>query len=149
MSIGIEAFGAPKMREFEDDPIENLNKEYEAIGIMLSDNPLRYKKDLLEKEKTMSIIEAKERKEAVVAGIIKEKKIISTKKGTSMAFIKVFDEFDEIEITIFPTIYEQCSTILNKNSIVVSKIKRDTKGEEITYIADEIHLLEKEESQDA
>ena len=146
LTIGIEAFGAPKMREFKDDPIENLNKEYDAIGIMLSDNPLRYKKDLLEKENTISIMEAKNKRESVIAGIIKEKKIISTKKGTPMAFIKIFDEVDEIEITIFPTTYSECSSILEKNNIVVAKIRRDKKGDEINYLADEIHLLEKEEN---
>ena len=31
--------------ESKDDPLENLNKEYELLGMMLSDNPLRYKKD--------------------------------------------------------------------------------------------------------
>ena len=146
LTIGIEAFGAPKMREFKDDPIDNLNKEYETIGIMLSDNPLRYKKELLEKENTVSIVEAKNKRESTIAGIIKEKKIISTKKGTPMAFIKLFDESDEIETIIFPTTYSECSSLLEKNNIVVMKIRRDNKGEEITYIADEIHLLEKEEN---
>ena len=133
------------MREFKDDPIDNLNKEYEAIGIMLSDNPLHYKKDLLAKEEATPIIEAKLKKESIVAGIIKEKKVISTKKGTAMAFIKIFDEDDEIELTLFPTTFGEYSKLLDKNNIVVAKIKQDKKGDEITYIADEIHLLEKEE----
>ena len=146
LSIGIEAFGAPLLREFKDDPIDNLNREYEAIGIMLSDNPLRYKKELLEKEKAISINEAKEKREAIIAGIIKDKKIISTKKGDQMAFIKLFDEYDEVEITLFPNAYNESSSLLIKNNIIVAKIKREIKGDQVTYIADQIHNLEEEEN---
>ena len=91
-------------------------------------------------------MEAKNKRDAVTVGIIKEKKVISTKKGTPMAFIKLFDEVDEIEITIFPTTYSECSSILDKNNIVVAKIRRDRNGDEINYLADEVHLLEKEEN---
>ena len=48
LNLGIPLHDYPKLIEQHDDPIENLNKEYTAIGIMLSDSPLAYKKDLIE-----------------------------------------------------------------------------------------------------
>ena len=144
LSIGISAFPTPKMRQIEDDPLENLDREYEVIGAMLSDNPLRYKKELLEKNNVTSILEMKTMNTATVAGILRDKKIISTKKGTPMAFIKIFDETDELEMTVFPTTYSECLSILDKNNIIVVKVRREISRDEVTYIAEEIHLLEEE-----
>ena len=144
LSIGIDLIAPPRMNKGEDDPLDNLDKEYEAIGIMLSDNPLSYKKDLLDKKGCTPILEAKEMESATVAGIIKSKKVINTKKGVPMAFVKIFDQTGDMEITIFPTQYSDASSLLEKNSIILVKEKKQVGKEEITYIADEINKLEEE-----
>ncbi len=145
MTIGIEAFPAPAIRKFEDDPIENLNKEYEVLGVMLSSSPLSYKKELLEKKGVISINDAKEMDSALVAGIIKSMKVINTKKGTPMAFIRLFDESGDIELTVFSKLYGEKISLLEKNSMITVKVKRDEAKGEITYIADEIEKLEEGE----
>ena len=144
LSIGIDLIAPPRMNKGIDDPLENLDKEYEAIGIMLSDNPLRYKRELLEKNNVSFIIDAKEMDKATVAGIIKSKKVINTKKGTPMAFVKIFDETGDMELTIFPTQYGPAISLIEKNNIIVAQITRQiSKGEE-SYIVDEIKRLEEE-----
>lgn len=144
LSIGIDLIAPPRMNKGVDDPLENLDKEYEAIGIMLSDNPLRYKRELLEKNNVSSIIDAKEMDKATVAGIIKSKKVINTKKGTPMAFVKIFDETGDMELTIFPTQYGPAISLIEKNNIIVAQITHQiSKGEE-SYIVDEIKRLEEE-----
>lgn len=144
LSIGIDLIAPPRMNEGKDDPIDNLDKEYEAIGIMLSDNPLSYKKELLNKLGVSPINEAKEKRNATIAGIVKTKKIINTKKGTQMAFVKIFDESGDMEITVFPTIYSECNSLLEKNSIIVIKENRQINNDEVSYVADEIKKLEEE-----
>ncbi len=144
LSLGISALPTPTMFIDHDDPLENLDKEYDAIGIMLSDNPLRYKQDLLESYQVTKLIDVnKENRETInVCGIIKNKKIIHTKAGKTMAFIKIFDEFGELEITIFPNIYENVIPLLEKNNIILVKGHFDYRQEEATFLADEVTPLE-------
>ena len=128
----------------KDDPLLNLNLEYEELGIMLSDNPLRYKKDLLEMNHVVSTSEAKEKYGVVtIAGIVSAVKVIKSRKNnTSMAFVKIFDEVGEIEVLVFSRIYEQVISILEKNNILLVKGRYDHKDEKESFIADEISLLE-------
>ena len=127
-----------------DIPLVNLNLEYDALGIMLSDNPLRYKKDLLEMNHTISLHEASESYGKVnVAGIISNVKTIKVKKNnTTMAFIKIFDESDELEVTVFPRIYEASFQILTKNNIILVKGRYEHNKDKESFVADEISLLE-------
>ena len=127
-----------------DDPLTNLNLEYETLGIMLSDNPLRYKQDLLDKYKVISTVEAKNSYGSVnIAGIVSQVKVIKSRKNnTTMAFVKLFDELDEIEVTVFSRIYEQVFSLLEKNNILLVKGRYDRKQDKESFVADEISLLE-------
>ena len=142
LSIGIALLPKPNMNLVEDDPLENLDKEYVSLGIMLSDNPLRYKKDILEEKKVIPIHEAKQGTYVTVAGIIKNKKIIRNKKGQNMAFVRIFDEDDEIEVTLFSEVYDKAVAFLDKNSIIIVKGRINERNEEISLNANEIELLE-------
>ena len=144
LNIGFSEFIKPYLIEDYDDPIENLDKEYDALGIMLSNNPLHYKADILRAKKISSIIDAKESKESKIAGIIRSIKTISTKKGSTMAFVKLVDETDEIELTIFSDLYVQSFALLEKNKIIIADIKREKRGDSIDYICNNIQPLEEE-----
>ena len=144
LNIGFSEFIKPYLIEDYDDPIENLDKEYDALGIMLSNNPLHYKADILRAKKINSIIDAKESKDSKIAGIIRSIKTISTKKGSTMAFVKLVDETDEIELTIFSDLYVQSFALLEKNKIIIAEIKREKRGDSIDYICNNIQPLEEE-----
>ena len=127
-----------------DIPLINLNLEYEALGIMLSDNPLKYKKDLLTANNVISLNEAKEtNRNVTICGLISNVKTIKVRKNnTTMAFVKIFDESDEMEVTVFPRIYENVFQLLNKNEIVLIKGHYEHRDEKESFIADEIKKLE-------
>ena len=144
LNIGINDLITPYLVEDHDDPLENLEKEYEVLGIMLSDNPLHYKKDTLKAKNIMPIVDAKEELKARIAGFIRSSKTISTKKGTTMAFIKVVDETDEIEITIFPETYLNSLSLLEKNNLVIVDIKKEKRDDNYDYICQTIAPLEEE-----
>ena len=144
LDIGFSDFIKPYLIEDHDDPIENLDKEYEALGIMLSNNPLHYKADILRSKNIISIIDAKENKTAKIAGLIRNIKTISTKKGSTMAFIKLVDETDEIELTVFSDLYVSSIANLEKNKLIIAEIKREKRNDNIDYIASTIAPLEEE-----
>ena len=144
LDIGVSDFIKPYLIEDHDDLIENLDKEYEVLGIMLSDNPLHYKADILRSKNIIPITDAKEDKSAKIAGLVRSVKTISTKKGSTMAFVKIADETDEIELTVFSDVYVKSIALLEKNKLIIVDIKREIRGEEIDYIASTIAPLEDE-----
>ncbi len=127
-----------------DDPLINLNLEYEELGIMLSDNPLRYKKDLLDKNHVVPLPDVKNQTDYInIAGIVSNVKIIKTRKnGSSMAFVKLFDEVGEMEVIVFSRVYEKVFSILEKNKILLVRGRYEEKDEKETFIADSVSLLE-------
>ena len=144
LNIGFTDYIKPYLVEDNDDPIENLDKEYEALGIMLSNNPLHYKADILRAKKIISITDAKERKTAKVAGLIRNVKTISTKKGSTMAFVKLVDEADEIELTVFSDLYLKSISLLEKNKLIIADIRLEKRNDDIDYICTNIEPLEEE-----
>ncbi|MBQ6730747.1 MAG: DNA polymerase III subunit alpha [Bacilli bacterium] len=144
LDLGVSALITPYLVRDHDDPIENLDKEYEALGIMLSSNPLRYKADILRAKKIDAIVDAKEAKSAKVAGLVRSVKTISTKKGSTMAFVKLADETDEIEITIFSDEYVKNVALLEKNKLIIASIKAEKRNDSIDYICNQIEPLEEE-----
>ena len=130
--------------EVKDDPLTNLNLEYEELGIMLSDNPLRYKKDLLDIYRVVSIADVPNTNGYInIAGIVSTIKVIKSKKNnTSMAFMKLFDEDGEIEVVVFAKVYEKVFSLLEKNNILLVNGRYDQKEDKDSFIANEIKLLE-------
>jgi len=143
MNLSNNFIQSPSLIIKEDNPLINLNLEYDTIGIMLSNNPLRFKKDILKERNAITISEALESNKIVTfGGIIKARKVISTKKGVPMAFIKLFDETSEIEVTIFSDLFTNTMKYLDPNTIVlVTGSNRISRGEK-SFIAQNIELLE-------
>ena len=144
MNLGF-ALEKPKMEETKDDPIENLDKEYEAIGIMLSDNPLRYLNEVYERKGVYHIEQALElntKNDVSIVGIVRGKKTINTKAGTPMAFVKIFDETSEMEVIVFPTTYKDTYKMLSKNNIVLVTGHFELNKGERSFIVKNIELLE-------
>ena len=132
----------PYLIEDYDDPLENLDKEYDVLGIMLSNNPLHYKTDILRAKKVTPIIEAKNEFKAVIAGMVRSVKTIATKKGATMAFVKIMDETDEIELTLFPEAYVEGISLLEKNSLIIATIKREQRDDNYDFICNKVEPLE-------
>ena len=134
-----------QIEEREDNPLDNLEKEYEILKCMLSSNPLSHMQDILNKKNVTPIVSAKQNingETVVLAGIIRAAKVINTKKGSKMAFVKVYDETDEIEATVFPRLYERVSEILNRNTIVLLTGHCEEREEEIVFALDKLERLE-------
>ena len=75
-----------------------------------------------------------------VAGIIRSKK--TTKKDNPTAFIEMFDETGDFEVTLFPKLYAENIQTTKKDNIVVVKGYFELYKGEYSFIAKEIKLLE-------
>jgi DNA polymerase-3 subunit alpha len=111
---------------------------------MISDNPLHYKADILRNKKIINITDAKEMRSAKIAGLVRSVKTISTKKGSTMAFVKLVDEADEIELTVFSDVYVKSVSLLEKNKLIIADIKSERRNDDTDYIVSNIEPLEEE-----
>ena len=144
MSLSIQ-LEKPLLIQMNEEMIERLDLEYQSIGIMLSNNPLSLKRNALEKEGVITIGDALESNDDVsitIASIIRSKRVIHTRKGEPMAFVKMYDESEEMEMTIFPTLYKDVMFMMEKNNIVIVKGHFEKNKEDRSFIAEDIKLLE-------
>lgn len=141
MSIGISSIAPPKMNEETDRPMDNLLYEYDTIGVMLSANPLEFKKEQLDKLKVKSIKDIEGLYNTTIAGVIKNVKNIKTKKNEQMAVVTIFDSSDEINVTVFPRLFDTVKGYLIRNNIIVIKGRLD-RNDPNSFIADTLEKLE-------
>ncbi len=116
MIIDISMFPKPALQKTDDDELFNLNKEFDALGLMISGSPLQIYKNKLKNIKPISISDLSESSGSIkVACILRNIKTIKTKKGQPMAFANIYDDSGEMEITIFTDIYQKSYDVLKKN----------------------------------
>ncbi len=115
---------------------EQLQWERELLGLYLSQHPLEAYKTLLE-ETTVplnTLKPAHHGKAVTVGGNISDVREIMTKNGQRMAFVALSDSFGDIEIIVFPSIYQQTIGIWSKDNVVTikGKVSAQDKDGEIT-----------------
>ncbi len=111
---------------------EQLVWERELLGIYLSQHPLENYKEMLS-ELTVPLIDIKpehDNKTVSVGGVILESKEITTKNGQKMAFVTIADTVSEIELILFPNIYQQTIGIWERDRVVLAKGKISAKDKE-------------------
>ncbi len=117
----------PDVGEFDRQLI--LEFEKEVLGFYISGHPLEDYRELWKKKITnittdfylddeTGIPLVKDGNNAVIGGIISDKKIKYTKNDQIMAFVTLEDMVGSTEVIVFPKTYEQCSPLLNADSKV-------------------------------
>lgn len=104
---------------------EQLQWERELLGLYLSQHPLQSFEDILS-EQTVPLKEITpehHNRSASVGGIIVASREIVTKNGQKMAFVKITDEHGEIELILFPSVYQQTTGIWERDKVVLAKGK--------------------------
>lgn len=132
---------------------ELLQMERELLGLYLSAHPLdKYTAYFSEQTAPIeNLNNTMDGKAATVGGIILESRVINTKNGSKMAFIKIEDKTGELEVIVFPKIYEDIGERLTQDEVIKVKGKincKDRDGkltQEVKIIADEITFVTQEE----
>ena len=99
---------------------ERLQWERELLGLYLSAHPLDAYDDYFS-EQTIplsSITVDHDRKAATIGGVILSSRTILTKSGSKMAFVQLEDKTGEIEIVVFPSLFEDVSHTLTQDAVV-------------------------------
>jgi DNA polymerase-3 subunit alpha len=127
----------PKLTLHQNGPVtalrEQLMWERELLGVYLSQHPLQEFQEILSSQTTplKSVTHAAEGKRLTVGGIITASREIMTKNGQKMAFIQLADNDGEIELVLFPRIFEATSNLWQPDKIVIVSGKISSRGNTI------------------
>jgi DNA polymerase-3 subunit alpha len=132
---------------------EQLQWERDLLGLYLSAHPLdRY--DVYFREQTVPAVNIKKEmdgKQVILGGVITTNRVINTKNGSKMAFVGLEDKSGEMEIIVFPNLFEEVGEQLVQDAVVrvkgkISAKDRDGKiTDEVKLIADEVILVTEDE----
>lgn len=133
----------PKKHEVDDFTLtEKLNQEKEFLGIYVSGHPVEKIRQRLINLNTIKIdqLERHLGQNIYLIGLIRNMRVIRTKKGQQMAFATLEDETGSISMTIFPKLFGQIQDLdlINQIKVVVGKPNMGRRGE-LEVIADRVN----------
>jgi DNA polymerase-3 subunit alpha len=112
-----------------------LEWEKELIGLYISKHPLAYLGDVFAEKvshTTAEITEELDKQKVKVAGIIREARRLTTKKGDTMCVVQLEDMYGTIGVTIFPKTYEETAELWVEDTVVIVRgevqVRRDEPG---------------------
>lgn len=123
---------------------EKLIWEKELLGVYVSGHPLDAFEAELAKRPRVSTIKKETRNgvPVVTAGMVESVRELLTKKGDRMAFVKLGDSLESIELVAFPEVYKTHHEKLVVGSCIALQGKLSMRNEEPTVIIDKVKLLE-------
>lgn len=132
----------------EFSPGEQLQWERDLLGLYLSKHPLEDYETILS-AKTVKISELRPQMDGApvtVGGIVADLREITTKNGAKMAFVKLADTSGELELVLFPKIYNPEEIVRDKVVIVKGRLSsRDIRTgamlDEIKILPDKIEII--------
>jgi DNA polymerase III subunit alpha len=134
---------------------EQLLWERELLGLYLSQHPLELFETILsEKSVPLNSLSAEHDGKTVnVGGAIADVREITTKNGQKMAFVRLEDQFGEIEVILFPKSLEKTPNLWQRDHVVLIKGKLSTRGKngdrtgEIKLMVDSAYEITAEQAQ--
>jgi DNA polymerase-3 subunit alpha len=133
---------------------EQLIWERELLGLYLSQHPLQaFEAILIEQTIPLnSLTIGHDRKSVTIGGAISDVREITTKNGQKMAFVKIGDQLGELELILFPSIYQQTTGIWQRDKVIIAKGKitaQDRDGnltQEIKVLVDDAREITPEQA---
>ncbi len=143
--LGLEL---PDIPEWSQE--EMLAAEKESLGFYITGHPLdpfvKEMERLSSGLNTSNVNTMADGAAIGLGGVIRSKKVITTKKGEQMAFLALEDLHGSLEVICFPKLYQQVRELLDSDApvFVEGKLKKEEEEKSRTYkiIADSIELLE-------
>jgi DNA polymerase III subunit alpha len=135
----------------EFDRTELLAAEKEALGLFISEHPLKEVGPALRAKADSTLAELSTRRDGdwvTVGGMITQAKKIKTKKGDLMMFATLYDLDASVEIIVFGKTLAACEDALQTDSIVLVRGKVDQKDKDKTVIiAQQVELFQPTEEE--
>ena len=131
-----------KLRDYEEYSFIDLALyEKEALGFNLTYHPLQRYESYIKEHKLQTIEDIKDASYVRILGFIIEKKVIKTKQGKSMAFIKIDDGQHQVEATLFTQNYIKYQDLLD-DKVKLFEIKENDFNGKKTYIIEKMYTIE-------
>ena len=118
---------------------EILEWEKELVGVYVSSHPLqKMTVDLMNvvTHNTVDVTEELAGKPVCVAGMIADVRTITTKKGDTMAFVRLEDLTGSVDVTVFPQLFKERRPLWANDKIVVVYGKADVRNGRVSVVAD-------------
>ena len=77
----------------------------------------------------------------VAAGMVDDVRVILTKSGDQMAFIKLMDETASIEAVVFPKSFAEYKNILKPEACIAVKGRLSNRNGELSLVAEALKAL--------
>ncbi len=126
-------------------PMETkLAWEKELLGLFVSGHPLdKHKEKLAQRSITISQIaeRMKPGMECVIMGMIENARIILTKGGDQMAFLKITDDSGSLEAVIFPKLFAKEKQLFAPDQVIAIKGRLNDRNGELSVIAEAAKML--------
>lgn len=130
-----------------------LSLEKEVLGFYISDHPLSQRATALEKIVNFTCDFRQNMDEGQIlrldgsyvtmAGILNNKKELTTKKRDLMAFANLEDMYGSIEMVIFPQTYAKYKSLIENENVLIVKGKLQTDESDVKLLASEFIDLDK------
>jgi DNA polymerase-3 subunit alpha len=117
-----------------------LQWERELLGMYFSGHPLSKYKELL-REKTTPIPDLEfvhDGRDAVIGGRVSSLKKVVTRSGEEMAFVNIEDDYDTIEVIVFPRTWQKYRSLLVKEKVVLVRGSLEEQEEARRILAREV-----------
>jgi len=134
-----------KLTLYPSEPISVTQKliwEKELLGVYVSGHPLdAHAAEVAKRPQIAQVINGHAGTTIVTTGLIEQVKELFTKKGDRMAFIKLGDQTDSIEMVAFPECYESHKDLLVPGTCVAVKGKFSKRNDEPSILIDKLKVL--------
>ena len=113
---------------------EKLSREHDAIGFYLSDHPLNAYKDLCRKLGVVSWSDVaaghvRTSKGVKLAGYVGAKRIMTTQRGSKMAFVGMSDASGSYEVTLFQEVLFASRELIESGAPLIIHVEVQKRGE--------------------
>ncbi|MCK8617013.1 DNA polymerase III subunit alpha [Fructobacillus sp. M158] len=117
-AFGEQVLKETKMKKVHDfGLVERLQREKDVLGFNLSGHPTEAFSLAYDQGKAKKIADLSENQQLSVYGLVKQVKVIKTKKGDQMAFLSVSDMTGSLDVTVFPKLYERLADQLKVGQV--------------------------------
>lgn len=116
-----------------------LEKEKEVLGLNIKYNFFKQYANIYKSKNLAYIKDAKENMQIRTLGILSKIKEIKTKNNELMAFASLEDNMNEIELTIFPRIYNRYQQLVNGSIVIITGVV--TMRNKLQIVVDDIQII--------
>ncbi|TNJ59515.1 DNA polymerase III subunit alpha [Paenibacillus hemerocallicola] len=125
--------------------LQKLAQERELLGMFISGHPLDAYEPLLQELEAMplhQLAEEPDLSEVTVAGMIVYCNNFLTQKGQAMAFVELEDRIEKVKVVIFPEIWKQYGSHVQKERLMLIRGKLQQQDAGVKLLADRLAPLD-------